>query len=677
MNKKSNVLITLSIATSLALTANANEEKLAEVTVHDTAFESHIKTMTSEKLDLIQATDVKDILDALPSVNVTGSSRYSQKVYVRGLEDKFSNITIDGARMTGQLFHHSGDQTIDAEMLKIGSIELGPNSALSGPGVVNGSFVYETKDPSDLLEEGQNFGGKISLGHETGYNRNSANVSLFGKVNKNVELLGIVNVVDDGYIETPAGDVKDKESKLESGLLKSVFKLNDYNTLKLSYNQYNDGGGRNISAEKGNATQVTDNDFNEITRNTYTLNYEYNPNSDLVKLDAKLFYNSQEMFREKADTFDQNNVKSGQSGDRTYENTSEGFDLRNRSIFGNHMLTYGIDYSKDEQTKRSVGDQGTYYSSRSNTDIANSNNINGSGTLTSQGIYVEDEITLGALQLNIGARYDTFKLGGWYSGDFSKVTPKFKSKYQVNDELSLRFGYGKIFKAPALPETLTLSQSDIDSWSANGVKAQTGNNYEVGFDYDLSEALDADDAIFGFTAYTYNVDNYSHPTKNNALAPQYDVNIYGIESVFKYDKDKLGLSFSHSYSDGEEKSLADGSKKDPKTAKIHTFKTGVDYSFTDAFKVAYSSQFVLGNTFAYNSTTDVSRKGYSVHNINSTYKINDGALKGATLNFGIDNIFDKKYAQHTAFGAYFEPQYQNYTDYEVGRNFKVKLSYKF
>ena len=658
MNKKNNVLVTLSMVTALALTANANEETLGEVTVHDTAFESHIKTMTSEKLDLIQATDVKDILDSLPSVNVTGSSRYSQKVYVRGLEDKFSNITIDGARMTGQLFHHSGDQTIDAEMLKIGSIELGPNSALSGPGVVNGSFVYETKDPSDLLEDGENFGGKISYGHETGYNRNSGNISLFGKVNKNVELLGIVNVVDDGEIETPAGNVKDKESKLESGLLKSVFKLNDDNTLKLSFNRYNDGGGRNISAEKGNATEVTDNDFNEITRDTYTVNYEYNPNSDLVKVDAKLYYNSQEMFREKE------GVDGDGDGDRFYENTSEGFDLRNASIFGNHMLTYGIDYSKDEQTKKSENDTN-----------GKDNNIDGSGTLTSQGIYVEDEIALGALQLNIGARYDMFKLGGWYSGDFKQITPKFKSKYQVNDELSLRFGYGRIFKAPALPETLTLSQSDIDSWNANGVKAQEGHNYEAGFDYDLSEALDADDAIFGFTAYTYNVDNYSHPTKNNALAPQYDVKVYGVESVFKYDKDKLGLSLSHSYSDGSEKSLADGSKKDPKTARIHSFKIGVDYSFSDAFKVAYSSQFVLGNTYAYKSTQNVTRGGYAVHNINSTYKISEGSLKGATLNFGIDNIFDKQYAQHAAFGVYFDSE--TYTDYEVGRNFKVKLSYKF
>ena len=130
----------------------------------------------------------------MPSVIVDGNARYSQKVYVRGLEDKSSNITIDGAKMTGQLFHHSGDQTIDAETLKIGSIELGPNSALSGAGVINGSFVYETKDPSDFLEEGEIFGGKISTGYQSAYGRKSLNVAVFSRINDKLEFVGIGNV---------------------------------------------------------------------------------------------------------------------------------------------------------------------------------------------------------------------------------------------------------------------------------------------------------------------------------------------------------------------------------------------------------------------------------------------------------------------------------------------------
>jgi len=124
------LLLGLSFAAAIALNVQADTvEELNSVTVEDTTLEAHIKSIDLESLDNSQASDIKDILKSMPSVSVSGNARYSQKVYIRGLEDKSSNITIDGAKMSGQLFHHSGDQTIDAETLKIGSIELGPNSA--------------------------------------------------------------------------------------------------------------------------------------------------------------------------------------------------------------------------------------------------------------------------------------------------------------------------------------------------------------------------------------------------------------------------------------------------------------------------------------------------------------------------------------------------------------------
>ena len=180
MNNK--LLFSLSLATCMAISATSSElEKLESIQVNDTAFQEQVKSITSSTLENQQATDIKDILKSMPSVVVDGNARYAQKVYVRGLEDKFSNITVDGAKLAGQLFHHSGDQTVDAEMLKIGSIELGAHSALSGAGVVNGSFNYETKDASDFLEEGETFGGKISTGYQSAYERKMASVAVFTK----------------------------------------------------------------------------------------------------------------------------------------------------------------------------------------------------------------------------------------------------------------------------------------------------------------------------------------------------------------------------------------------------------------------------------------------------------------------------------------------------------------
>lgn len=672
MNKK--LVFSFSLLACIALESIAQEiEKLDSIQVNDTAFQEQVKSITSTTLENQQATDIKDILKSMPSVVVDGNARYAQKVYVRGLEDKFSNITVDGAKITGQLFHHSGDQTIDADMLKIGSVELGANSALSGAGVVNGSFKYETKDPSDFLKEGESVGGKITTGYQSAYERKMASVAVFTKINDKLEFLGMGNISEDGDLHIPnKPDNKSKNSKLKSGLGKIVFKPNDYNTIKFSYNKYQDGGNRNISGEKPGSN--TENySYNEIERDTYTLNYEYNPNSDLVKLETTLFSNSQKLNRDSfVDYYNISGTKT-KDGDvlqpnRVYENKAIGFDIRNTSILGNHILTYGVDNTKEEQSKDA--DDVARYISGSKVGTTEKSSVDGKGKINAYGAYIDDEIDFDKLIVNIGARYDVHKMGGFYSGTFKQFSPKFKASYQINEKLSMRVGYGRIFKGPSLGETLMLSDSIVQD--AN-TKAQTGNNYEVGFDYDLASTLNADNSKIGFTAYTYNLDNYMHPTKNGDLENQADMTLWGIETVFNYAKDALSLSLSHTYSDGSQKDLDTDEKTEPRTAKIHTFKINTNYEINQQLSVNYNAELVPGNTYKYSETEDVSRKGYGVHNISTSYKLS--SIKGAKINFGIDNIFNKQYIKHTAFGTYFGDT--DYESEEVGRNVKIKLSYRF
>ena len=671
MNNK--LLISLSLATCMAINATSNEiEKVESIQVTDTAFQEQVKSITSDKLENQQATDIKDILKSMPSVVVDGNARYAQKVYVRGLEDKFSNITVDGAKLTGQLFHHSGDQTVDAEMLKIGAIELGATSALSGAGVVNGSFKYETKDPSDFLKEGERFGGKITAGYQSAYERKITSVAVFTKINDKLEFLGLGNISKDGDLHIPNKPAnKSKSSKLTSGLGKIVFKPNDYNTIKFSYNKYQDGGDRNISGEKPGSNDESYS-YNEIVRDTYTLNYEYNPNSDLVKLETTLFANSQKLNRDPlTETYGPRGgpaTGNKYQPSRTYENKAVGFDVRNTSIIDNHIITYGVDHTREEQSKDAdglvrvvpfVGAETTEKSS-----------VDGKGKINAYGAYIEDEIDLDKLVLNIGARYDVHKMGGFYNGSYKQISPKLRAAYQLNQKLSLRAGYGRIFKGPALAETLMLSDNTVQD---NNTKAQTGNNFEVGFDYDLTTALNADNSKIGFTTYTYNLDNYMHPTKNGSLKNQSDMKLWGIETVFNYKKDALGLNLSYTYSDGTETDIETGDKVEPRTAKIHTFKINTDYQISANLSLNYNSELVPGNTYKYEKNNNVSRNGYGVHNVSTTYKLN--SIKGAKVNIGIDNVFNKRYIKHTAFGTYFGNS--EYESEEVGRNFKIKLSYRF
>tara|TARA_B100001063_G_scaffold55861_1_gene49788 strand:- start:4016 stop:5983 length:1968 start_codon:yes stop_codon:yes gene_type:complete len=634
------------------------ETKLDDIQINTSAFDAQVKSVSAKQLDEQQASDVQDVLKSLPSVSVAGNSRYGQKVYVRGLEDKFANITIDGAKVGGELFHHAGDQTIDAELLKITSVELGPNSALSGPGVVNGTFEYETKDPSDFLAENEVFGGKISLGYETARERKKGSVAVFGKINDKVEFVGMGSISNDGTL-TLGNDEKinNKESKLKSGLAKLVIKPNDYNTIKIAYNRYEDGGDRNISGEKV-GSETNEEDYSSLNRDTYTLDYKYTPDNEYVNVEANVYTNKQYMER---DALTQ--VSNGDTinyPDREYINSSKGYDLRNTSLLGLHKLTYGTDYTHEEQEVNADG-----LTENVTTGTFSDNNREG-GETDNIGLYIEDEMAFDRLTLTLGARYDHYKLGGIYDGTFEQLSPKMKLKYQASENLALRAGYGRIFKGPALGETLTLGSSVVQDVDTN---AQTGHNYEVGFDYNLTKTLNADDAIVGFNVYRYNVDDYSDPSKNEALASQGDIVIWGTETMFSYDKDKFGITASHTYTDGEQKK--DGIKYEPQTANIHVFKVGANYRVSKEFKANYNAQFVPGNDWK-SETETRERGGYAVHDVNFTFTPN--VIKNATFNFGIANIFDKAYVNHTGFGAY---SGNTNKAYEIGRNFKFELAYKF
>ena len=641
MYRKNYLLKNLSLSACIAISAFAQDAKLDDVEVVSSAFDAYVKTITNEQLDNQQASDIKDILKSLPSVEVNGSTRYGQKVYIRGLEDKFANITIDGAKISGQLFHHTGDQTIDASLLKISSVELGPNSALSGSGVVNGSFKYETKDPSDFLKDGENFGGQLSLGYQTANERKKGSLSLFGKVNEKVEFVGIGTITDDDTLHLGNGaEEENKDSKLESFLGKIIVKPNENNTLKFSYNSYNDSGDRYIAPEKSGGV-TDDDDLDELTikRDTFTISYDYNPNSDLVNLEAEAYTTKQEMEYSKDVT-----------------NEAKGYDLRNTSIIGMHNITYGTDFTNEEQ------------------EVENDSDTIKGGEVDTFGLYAQDEMAINNLVLTLGARYDHAKLGGIYDGSFDQISPKAKLSYHLSENLTLRTAYGRIFKGPALGETYMLDTSTIVQ--VDNTKAQTGNNYEIGFDYDLSSALNADDAVFGFNVYRYNLDNYAHVTKNNSIAAQGDMEMLGFETMFTYSKDNLKLRASHTYSDGDYKEY--GGEEDDAATKIHVFKIGAEYDF-GSLHAAYDAEFVPGNDYKdYSSrtgeTTTEERSGYGVHNINFTYT--PQAIKNTKFYFGVDNIFDKGYIRHTAFGAK-NSTADSSKSYELGRNFKFQVAYRF
>lgn len=677
-------LTKLSRAIALSFSCSVSFSALADdgvTVVSASALNKLVQTqINSETLEQKQASDMKDVLNTMPSVTVDGNSRYSRKVFIRGMEDKFAVVSIDGARQEGQLFHHTGDQNIDPALLKVAGIELGGTSVLSGMGAINGSFRYETKDPEDLLAEGENFGARVKTSYQSAYERKGGEVAVYAKLNDKLQFMGIANYAEDDDLHIPnKPDVASKQGALKSGMAKVIFIPNDNNKFKLTLNRYSDGGKRQLSGEKpGN--HVDGEDYSSINRDTVSLQHAYNPDSALVKLKADLYYNRQYMNRD-ALTEGYGDWKKvdgkwyfTKDGDlsiaeREYNVTTIGGDIRNISWVGEHELTYGLEGYKAKQW---VDADDAKYTGGSKDGQVKVYDVDG-GTITAYGLYLQDMFEINDFRLTTGLRYDTHKLGGVYSGSFDQLSPKFNGEYQATNDLMLRIGYGRLFKGAALPETLMLSPTTGKD-QAN-TKAMIGNNYEAGFEYDLSNILAVDSAMLGFTAFQYNLDNQMHPTKNTSLDGDYDVEIWGVETVFTYSLAGLDIYANHSYSDGEQTNLKDGAVNDMDKTGIHNFKAGLKYQANDELVLGWDSRFVPGNSHKSEDKDDgdVERAGFATHNAWVAY--NPVAVENLTLNVGIDNIFDKQYAEHTGFGISWGNN--KYTSYEAGRNFKASVAYKF
>ncbi|WP_415885681.1 TonB-dependent receptor domain-containing protein [Neptuniibacter sp. QD37_6] len=102
------------------------------------------------------------------------------------------------------------------------SVDAGVAPADAGPGALGGSLVYETKDVSDLLEDGDNFGGSVGLEYNTNGETFDRNVALYGR-SGGFEILG--------YVKSASGDDFEDGNRPERANFNRGF-LSENNELK-------------------------------------------------------------------------------------------------------------------------------------------------------------------------------------------------------------------------------------------------------------------------------------------------------------------------------------------------------------------------------------------------------------------------------------------------------------
>lgn len=418
--------------------------------------------ITTEDLETYQANDLADIFRLTPSINVGGSLGIAQKIYVRGLEDNYVNVTVDGAPQTSTLFHHIGRVAIDPALLQEVDVQAGAGEATSGAGAIGGAIRFRTKDVNDLLDQGESFGGSVK-GNYFSNDGEQYSVSLYGRLTDNWGVLAYYNDTNRDNFEDGDGDeVLGTASDQNLGFVKLSGEISDNQTLSLSYE------GRDEEAEfsknpNWHVPVGTPLYPSEAKRDTYTANYTLQ-HSDLLNLEVTLY-----------DT-----VQSFKGGAYNWlaEIATVGLDIRNTTLLGDHRITYGVDYRDDEVKSDGVW-RGTRIVAEEEGSVF--------------GVYAQIHSPLtDQLLLSYGARYDNYEnqqvLQNEQSGNPSKfdksdVSVNVGLSYQLTQEWSLGLGYAEAFRGKEIGDGFTFGDSPIGGSMANDLDGESVSNIEISAEY--------------------------------------------------------------------------------------------------------------------------------------------------------------------------------------------------
>lgn len=451
--------LALAIASVLAAPAAVADEAVTELGTIEISGErmaNDVTVIPEERLDHYQASDLADVFASDPEVSVGGGQGLAEKVYIRGFVDSQVNVSIDGATQAGSLFHHTGRISVEPELLKQVEVQAGAGRATDGAGALAGAIRFETKDPTDLLRDGEDLGALVKLGYFSNTDGYRASTHLFGRLSDDWSALVSLSQSDhDNYEDGAGNEVEATESKQQLGFAKLVGEIGEAQTLRLSYEQHTDEGDR---AQRPNWIVSSWNTAYpiEIERDTVTLNYELNPAyNEVLALDVTVYHSESEMEQNIFDRWG-----------RYLGNTrSVGGDIRNTSRLGSHTLTYGVDYRDDEVTAGYAADP---TAEKETGDVL--------------GVYLQDDYAItDRLLLSAGLRYDRYTLTDNNDQDFDddSVSPNVSVAYRVLPELNVYAGYAEAFRGPTPHGAFKLEGSSNDP----DLEAEEARNTELGFDF--------------------------------------------------------------------------------------------------------------------------------------------------------------------------------------------------
>lgn len=636
--------------------------------------------VTPESLEKYQANDLADVFRHVPSVSVGGSVGIAQKIYIRGLEDTYLNVTVDGAPQTGTLFHHIGRVSIEPELLKEVEVQAGAGEATSGAGAIGGAIRFKTKNADDLLENGEKFGaiGKISHFSNDG---EKYSATAYGKLTDDWGFLGSFVQVNRNDMEDGDGDkIYHTSADQQLAFFKLNGQLTDSQSLTLSYENRKEDA--DVAQRPNWIAGANDPVFPvDGERNTIILNHIFET-GDLINLESTFYYTESEIVQ------DTSNRVGGDWGDYLGASESYGFDIRNTSILGQHTVTYGADYRFDttqsEYKNATPAQLAAWAWDPSISSFKEEGEVGG--------IYVQDHWqATNALLVSFGVRYDHYKLeektkgdDSIYNGDVDSdaLSPNIGFSYSFTDEWKLTAGYAEAMRGKEVSDAFTLERGA--SAYAPRLNSEKVKNTEIGLEFDNGSL------IASASVYRSKIDGV---ISDQLGAGTYFENIGELESkgyelMLGYYWTKLSVIASFVHNDTELNGNDVGGYENIGLANSRgdAWNLDLNYQFNSQWQMGWHYTHVedLNNIDTLYRAVELGwigdvqtmdKDGYDLHDVYVRWQ----PTKALTLDFSVNNLFDEDYRDHSTVGDYSHiPGWEGVVgNNEAGRDVRITAGYVF
>lgn len=716
--------------------ANSDAVEVDKVTVTATRSEKSVSkvpatvtVISSEDIDDGLVKDIKDLVRDEPGVSVRSApARFTAAgastgrdgnagFNIRGLEGNRVLIVVDGVRVPdgfafGAQSVGRGDH-VDLDTLKSVEIVRGPASALYGADGLAGSVSFITKDPSDILKGDDKFAGRARVGYASADESWTESLLLAGKSDRWEALLAYTRREGEGQKTAGTNDAANtdrttanpEDNQSNAILGKLIYSPDDRNRFRLTVDHLDrDVDWTVLSAIAKPPLAATSviglTAFDKVKRDRVNLDHRFDGGEGLINAARTTLYWQKSTTRQFS--AEDRNTAADRTRDATFDNRVWGAGVELHTLFDRGSVKHDIVWGGDASITRQQG-------TRNGTVPPAGEVFPGKAFPTTDftlaGLYVQDEITAGALTLYPAIRFDYYKLDPKTDPLFttaasgqsdSHFSPKLGLVWAATDTVTVFANAAAGFKAPSPSQVNTGFANPVSNYrsiSNPDLKPETSRTLEGGLRVSKGGLRAA------FTGFTGEYDDFIEQvqvsgafTPTNPAVYQY-VNLSGVK--ISGAEAKASLDVGGGFTVRAAASYAKGSSE---TNGVKTALVSIDpVKLTGGLAYrAPSGKFGGDVSLIHSDRKSVDRAGVSCAGpagstpasaskycfFPSAFTVADAtvwwaATDAVTVRAGVFNLTDEKYwwwsdARGLADNSTVKDAYS-----QTGRNYSVSLALKF